>query len=343
MIRKVSIPLVVGMIVAAGVGPSDILAAVSLAAASATLSFYALRPGRPEAVPIALCFLLGVFCRSSCSLLSAMPWHLAPSTGRLESLIDSVQFSGGQTSALLKALIAGRRDLLPPQIVESFRQAGASHILALSGLHLGVIYGFVARILSVLGNSIPARRARCAVTVSFSAAYAVITGAGPSITRAFLFILLNEIGRLHPERRRDGLSVFWAALTIQLVLDPMVLDSVGFQLSYLAMLGIFTIYPVLRNWYPVGSGLLRLVWNSAALSFSCQLFTAPLVLLRFGTFPKYFLLTNLIAMPLTTLLVTSSLCCMILTPPGLCPAVLREFVDILSEVLTSSLGIIGGM
>lgn len=343
MIRKVSIPLVAGMIVAAGVGPSIPLSALSLAAAAVLLFFYAFRPGRPAALPIIIFFFLGIFCRASCSLMSTAAWHTGHSTLWLEALVDAVPFAGKETGELAKALLAGRKELLSQQTVSSFRNAGAAHVLALSGLHLGIIYAFVSRIMSVWGNSLPIRKIRCAVTIVLSLAYALLTGAGPSIIRAFLFISLNELGNLHPERRKDSLSVFWTALTIQLVLDPMVLDSMGFQLSYLAMLGIFTVYPFIKDWYPARKGIMRHIWNSTALSVSCQLFTAPLVLLRFGTFPKYFILTNLIAMPLTTLFVTTVLCCLILTPPGLCPAVLVRFADILAEALTSSLRIISGM
>lgn len=275
--------------------------------------------------------------------MNALPWHTERSTRWLEALVDAVPFGSGETGALAKALLAGRKELLPASTVNAFRDAGAAHVLALSGLHLGIIYAFVFRILSVSGNSIQARLVRCAVTITASLIYVIMTGAGPSIVRAFLFISINEIGRLRPERRRDSLSVFWTALTVQLVLDPMVLDSIGFQLSYLAMLGIFTIYPVIKDWYPAGKGVMFSVWKSAALSISSQVFTAPLVFFRFGTFPKFFLLTNLIAMPLTTLFVVTVLCCIILTPPGLCPAVLVKFADILSQALTASLKIISGM
>lgn len=343
MIRKVSIPLVVGMIVAAGVGPSEMLSSLSLAASSALLLFYAFSRVRSGPVPAALFFFLGLFCRSSCSLVREMPWHIAPMTGWLEKSVDAVPFTWGETGALAKALLAGKKELLPPQTIEAFRNAGAAHILALSGFHLGIIYAFISGLFSIAGNSMPVRRLRCVLTTVLALLYVLMTGAGPSIVRAFLFIFLNEAGRLHPERRRDSLSIFWTALTIQLVLDPLVLDSTGFRLSYLAMLGIFTVYPRMRDWYPAGFGLMRYVWNSAALSFSCQLFTAPLVYVTFGTFPKYFLLTNLIAMPLTTLFVTVVLCCIISTPPGLCPAALVRFADMLARALASSLEIISGM
>ena len=343
MIRKVSIPLVAGMIVAAGVGPSLPLVLCSVAASCVLLCLYALRPGRPLALPLLLFFCLGVFCRSSCSLVCASACRIEPSTMWLEKLVDAVPFAREETPALAKALLAGRKELLPAQTVRSFRAAGAAHILALSGLHLGIIYALVSKIFSLLGNSLPARRLRCALTIVLSLCYTLLTGAGPSLVRAFLFIALYELGRLHPGRRTDSLSVFWTALTVQLVLDPMVLDSVGFQLSYLAMLGIFTVYPVLREWYPARRGLMWKIWNSAALSVSCQLLTAPLVFATFGTFPRYFLLTNLIALPLTSLFVTTTLCCTALSTLGLCPAPLVRLVDLLSAALTGSLGIISRM
>ena len=345
MIRKVSIPMVVGMIVAAVVGPSTYLAEASLVLASSILIYLFLHKSRSPALFCLLFFSTGLLCRTSYSLIQAPARELPWSSGWLKALVDRVPFGRAGTSGLIKALLTGDRSGLGHETIKAFRTSGASHILALSGLHLGIIYLLVTRTLSILGNSPAARIVRYVLTISLSGAYALMTGASPSIIRAFLFILLNETADLHPDRQRDSISVFWTAITIQLVCNPSVLESAGFQLSYLAILGIFLIYPKLRDCYPQSGkmDIFRAIWDTAALSISCQIFTAPLAYHLFGTFPKYFLLANLIALPLTEVLITGGLACVFLSPSGLCPKFLTGLVDTATLGLEKSLEIISEM
>ena len=123
----------------------------------------------------------------------------------------------------------------------------------LSGLHLGILYLMLLWITAPLGNSRVSRIVRFLLIVSASGFYSLLTGAGPSIVRAFLFILLNEACKL-AGREREPLRVLLAGLTIQLALKPGVIASVGFQLSYLAMTGIYLLYPMLESLYPLATG-----------------------------------------------------------------------------------------
>ena len=171
-----------------------------------------------------------------------------------------------------------------------------------------------------------------------------MTGAGPSIMRAFLFILIGETLRLLG-RPRNAVRVLCLALFVQLVLDPEAIGELGFQLSYLAMAGIFLLYPVLEKWYPEGSARnpLRRIWQAAALSISCQVFTGPLAWYRFHTFPRFFLLTNLFAIPLTTCLMVTAVLTVALSAIGVCPAALIQATDLLCRALTEVLGLIASM
>lgn len=291
--------------------------------------------------------LLGVFCY--CSSALSVPLRQAPGPGaartldRLLRAIDGAEFPHASTAALLKALLAGQRDGLDRETVATFRAAGASHILALSGLHLGILYGILHAALRWMGRSRGATLARSVLQVGFAAAYVVMTGASPSLVRAFLFILLNELSRLLPGRRRRPLNIFCAALTIQLAVTPGVITSLGFQLSYLAMLGIVLVFPRLDAWYPDSSRFdpLRRIWSAVALTCSCQLFTAPLVWIRFRSFPKYFLLTNLGALPLTELFVFVSLPVLILG--GHCPEGIKNLADTIGQILLQFLGTVAAI
>lgn len=268
----------------------------------------------------------------------------------IKGVIDKIPYRDAQTGGLVKALITGDRSGISSETTAVFRESGASHILALSGMHLGIIYMVLLWIMVPLGNTPAARRVRCFATIAATLFYSIATGFSPSITRAFLFIAINEVLKLCG-RKKSPARVFCIALFVQLAINPLVISSVGFQLSYLAMCGITLLYPRLYDWYPHekmhnGKTVLDLpgkIWQAAALSISCQAFTAPLVWIRFHSFPTYFLLTNLLAMPVTSVVMILSVLTITLSAMGVCPGFLvvadEKTVSALRWVLT----VISGM
>ncbi len=268
---------------------------------------------------------------------------------RMGDAIDRIPFRDGETNAVIKALVTGERNDIPRAVTEAFRDSGASHILALSGFHLGIIYGMVRLLLMPVGNSPRASRIRSAFTIILCGFYTLVTGAGPSIVRSFLFILLGETSRIFNRRQSTG-SILISSMLLQLIIDPTSIRSVSFQLSYAAMAGIAWIYPWLRDLWPGNPSedrrftrCVRWVWNSAALSISCQLTTGPLAYLYFGTFPRHFLLTNLIALPLTAFIIPSGLITLILNTIDICPDILIQATELAVTALVSSLEIISSM
>ena len=282
-----------------------------------------------------LFFCTGVFCWSSFSLCPPLPSFKNVHAGAITEILDSIPFDGKHSGAIIKALLTGDRSSLPRATVSAFRRSGASHILALSGLHLGVIYVFIGKILSLLGNSRGARMLRGTLAVALCGVYTAVTGASASTVRAFLFILINETGRSLSGRARSPLGTFCTALTIQLAINPSLISSAGFQMSYLAMLGITVLYPALESWYPGSSGKdpLRAIWKSAAMSVSCQAFTAPAAWIHFHSFPPYFLITNLIALPLTELVIVLAAIAALLEFAGICPPVLAYTCGKLVQIM----------
>ena len=273
-------------------------------------------------------FLCGFFCYSTAMLTRSIEIMNLPIAGRcayaLKKAIDSIPFrhegcDAGECNALLKALLTADRSDLSPETKNAFRKSGASHILALSGMHMGIIYICISRMLVILGNSPRSRRIRSCCIILISGFFTLMTGASESLVRAFFFILTREICAL-TGRHCSGLRTLYIALTLQLATNPLAVSSAGFQLSYLAMAGIFILHPPMESWYPQGLRFdpMRKLWSLFSLSISCQIFTAPLSWALFGSFPVYFLITNLFAMPLTTITMALSIAILLCNAiPGL--------------------------
>ena len=291
----------------------------------------------------------------SVAAVSSLPWQVAAAEEFGEALrgaVDKIPFTDTETNALIKALLTGERSELTQQTIKAFRDSGASHILAMSGLHLGIIYGIVRHSLSAIGNSRTAIFTKAIITISACGFYTLATGAGPSIVRAFLFIFLNEIARASHRHHTTG-SVLFAALIIQTVISPTSVQSAGFQLSYAAMAGIAFIYPWLRDFWPSAEGnprslmsrmnITKRIWEACALSIACQITTGPLACIYFKSLPANFLLTNLIALPLTTALIPAALVTTVLHSTGICPDAAIRVTEWLVQSLLRSLEIIAGM
>lgn len=345
---------------------------------------------RRQAEILLLFLTAGVFCAATSTLTSlgavAGKPLFAGLAADFRSMISSIPFPHEGTAPLVNALLTGDRSSLDDSIMNSFRDSGASHILALSGLHLGIIYGILLKVTSIFGKHPTVKAIRSLIIISLCGIYTLATGASPSLVRAFLFILVNETARL-THRSNNPLRVYCAALFIQTAINPQVISSTGFQLSYLAMAGIFLLYPALKKWYPqeeaAGDMLIekgadltesdglegvmndkgccrarrcwtswmktivpatpRKIWDAAALTISCQVFTGPLAWWKFGTFPKYFLLTNLLSLPLTSAVMLLSVSTSVLFAIGICPDFLISLTDSSASLLLFIMKVISSM
>lgn len=303
---------------------------------------------------IVLFLALGCFCyingnitvslRKDAGGLAAMA---EKSATRVKAVIESIPYTNEETTGVVKALTTGDKSGLGRATTGTFRRSGAAHLLALSGLHLGIIYMLLLWLTAPLGRSPAASRLRSLLLAGLSGYFAIATGRSPSIMRAFYFITINEISKLLCLRQKP-LRTLCTALMLQLVISPKIIRSPGFQLSYLAMTGIVTLFPKLESWYPSESkadrfNLPHKLWNITAISVSCQLFTAPVVWYYFHTFPKYFILTNITAIPLTTAVMITSIATIVLTSAGLCPACLVSINETTVQALLWLLQVISEM
>ncbi len=208
--------------------------------------------------------------------------------------------------AVLNALFLGDKSLLSGDQKEQFSNAGAMHILAVSGLHVGVIYLLFAFVINgLVSHSKPWLRFCLMVAILWF--YAFLTGFSPSVLRASIMFTVLSVGRIL-YRQVAIYNLLCFSLLIIFLVDPLAIYNAGLWLSHLAVLTIVVFYDVIYGFLHFRFVIFRYVWSLIALSLAAQIGTVPLCIYLFYGFPNYFLLTNILLIPLLAPILILAIC-----------------------------------
>ena len=243
----------------------------------------------------------------------------------------------GNEYAIASALILGYKGELTQDIKQAYANTGAIHILAVSGMHVGILllmlrflFGFVktTRRSWVITKSI--------LIIGCLILYALLTGAAPSVVRAVFMFSMIEIG-LTFERQKNVYNTILASAFCLLVYNPFYLMQVGFQLSYLAVLGIVYFFPLIYKLLYLPNKLLQFFWKLAAVALAAQLVTFPLGLYYFHQFPVSFLLSGWIAVPLAPVIMWGGILLLFFSWSSLLAAILGKVLLSIIQFLNSAI------
>lgn len=243
-----------------------------------------------------------------------------------ECLYGRLQEAGleGDELATVGALTLGYKEDLSKELKHRFQASGAAHVLAVSGLHTGILYGVILWLLTLGRRYKPmhenrlGRWALSSVVIGAMWGYAWLTGMTPSVVRAVVMVTIFEVGRMS-YRRAFSLNSIAAAAFLILVFRPTDLWSVSFQLSFAATAAIVSLARPLREGGEIGlprplhrggeilSKVGAFFGGIIMVSLAAQIGTVPITAYYFGTFSTYFLITNLFVLPLATFLVPCGL------------------------------------
>ncbi|MEM9022217.1 MAG: ComEC/Rec2 family competence protein [Bacteroidota bacterium] len=219
----------------------------------------------------------------------------------------------GQELAVASALVLGYKEELDQELSTAYASAGAMHVLAVSGLHVGIIFLVLNQVLFFLTRWRGGVVLKAVLLILALWLYAFLTGMSPSVMRAttmFSFIIIGQAMK----RSANIYNTLAASALLLLLINPFMIMQVGFQLSYLAVLGIVYLQPIIYQWFEVHNWLLDKVWAITAVSLSAQIATFPLGLLYFHQFPSYFLFSNLIVIPAATVILYLGIALLLLSP-----------------------------
>lgn len=213
------------------------------------------------------------------------------------SLVLEKFMKNPESRQIASALLLGEKEALDREVRKSYSETGTMHILAVSGLHVGIIYAILLFPLKRVKAKSRIRKGYLLLVIGLIWIYALLTGFSPSVIRASFMFTLFSLGQMR-ERKPSIWNILAFSALVMIAINPEVIHEVGFQLSYAAVAGIVGLQPIIVRWWEPQSRILEYFWQLAAVSMAAQLATFPLTLYYFHIFPTYFLLANLVIIPM---------------------------------------------
>ena len=253
--------------------------------------------------------------------LSKGSWTLLPSKKSkrylqiLQQKIRTIlqqNITGTQEKAVAAALLIGYKQDIDSDLMKAYSNTGVIHVIAISGLHLGLIYGLLIGIFNWIPGSTIKKWIAPPVMLLVLWGFALLTGAGPSIVRAavmFSFIIIASVVK----QNSSIINALAASAFFLLLLHPFYLWDIGFQLSYAAVLSIVLYQKNIFDSLYFKYRWIQACWQLNAVTISAQILTLPLVVYHFHQFPNYFLVSNFIVVPLSSIILYG---CLLLLPFG---------------------------
>ncbi len=234
--------------------------------------------------------------------------------------------------AIVEALILGEKREINKTLYSAYSQAGAIHILAVSGLHVGILYFILGFLFSPFRRGKYGKTLVATVIVLCLWGFAFITGLSPSVTRAVTMFSFFAFATIINRPTNTLNTLFLSFLTL-LVINPLWLFQVGFQLSYLAVFFILWLQPKLRDYWKPNNLFLKKGWDIITVTVAAQVGILPLSLYYFHQFPGLFLFTNLIVLPFLGVLMAGGIIVVFLAVVDLLPDWIANGYNYLIETL----------
>jgi len=222
------------------------------------------------------------------------------------------QLGDNDESGVVAAMLTGYRADISADMMNAYSKAGVIHIMSVSGLHVGVIYIMISAFVGLFGWFKKRKWLNVLLVLSLIWFYAFLTGLSASVLRSAVMISFVVAGTAM-QRNISPYNSLAAAAFLLLAFNPGSLGEIGFQLSFVAVLGILLFQRPLYNLWHIRNKWLDKIWQLACVSMAAQLITLPFILYYFGQFPVYFLISNLIVVPMSSLVLYAGMAAVLLS------------------------------
>jgi len=235
-----------------------------------------------------------------------------------QNLVSALEEAGFREKhlKLMQALILGQKQAINKETYNDFAEVGVVHILAVSGLHVGIVLLIIQFLLKPL-RRLPKYGQTLMVVLSIMAlwCFAALAGFSPSVMRASTMFTFLAFGQLF-RRKTNSINMLCLSAVVLLLINPQFIFEVGFQLSYAAVFSIVMLYPVFSKLYQPKFWIPKLFVDTAYVSIAAQIGVLPLTLFYFHQFPGLFLFGNLVIIPFLGLLLSGGILCIALAIVG---------------------------
>ncbi len=241
--------------------------------------------------------------------------------------------------AVINALLLGQRQEISKEIFDNYKNAGAIHILAVSGLHIGIILLFLNFLLKPLENLKKGKKIKLFILVISLWLYAFLAGMSASVVRAVTMFTAIAIGIAINRPSSIGNSLV-VSIFFLLLINPLFLFDVGFQLSYTAVFSIIWIFPLFKKLWQPRIKIIRYFWQLLSVSFAAQLGILPLSIYYFQQFPGLFFISSLFIIPFLGIILGTGIVIIILALANLLPQFFADFYGSIIGLLNNFVALI---
>ncbi|MBN2820014.1 MAG: ComEC/Rec2 family competence protein, partial [Bacteroidales bacterium] len=257
-------------------------------------------------------------------------------------LKTSEYIKGKDERAIIQALTVGVKEELSEELKQNYINAGVVHVLAISGLHVGIIYMVLSHLLFFFDRNVYLRILRLFLIICAIWFYAVISGMSPSIVRACTMFTLLGIAK-STNRNISIFNVVAASALFMLIANPLLIFDLGFQLSYLAVTGIIYFQPLFYNWIHFNNRVLDYFYKLFTVSLAAQVSTSPLSVFYFHQFPVYFWLSNIFIIILIIIILSGSFLFILASAWGAVADIIGKVLELITHLANRFIDLINSL
>jgi len=248
-------------------------------------------------------------------------------------------FTNPESNAFAKSLLFGIKTEMSSALKTAYQQLGILHIIAISGMHLDILFKLLEKCTRWLPNQLWARWTKLITLLILVWSYTLIAHAGPSVVRASLFFSTILIGRFF-HQNIFSLNTISIGILLVLLYNSQIISGIGLQLSYAAVVGIHFIYKPLVQLVPMDNKFLQIAWSNLAISIAAQLTTLPIVLYYFHTSSSLSIIGNFLFVPISSILLYGLLVLMVLPRIAFVEEFIAKGIGWYIETMNRSIGLV---